>query len=193
MRYELILRAVSESSGNRDGLGASLLRRGFLETTADHFELALPGGVVRLAPSAAGGWDAQADAQRTSQSLTLDFPLGLSDADGRRAIDAAFDLAQENGLELFDPQMGECLHEKDRERVFENWRRSHAFQFEVAGRTDLGVDLPSAPAPKTSSNTRIKILLLLVGLCVLAVLVLRSCLSQLLDRAMNPPAAGAKP
>lgn len=193
MRYELIMRAASGWSGDHDGWRASLVRRGFSESAPEEFALALPGGVVRIVPSAASGWDAQADTQRTAGSRTLDFPLGLSDADGRRAIDAAFDLAQENGLELFDPQMGECLRANDRERVFENWRRSHAFQFEVAGRTDLGVDLPSAPAPKTQSHTRIKILLLLVGLCVLAVLALRSCLSQLLDQAMNPPAAGAKP
>jgi len=192
VRYELNLRATSEPGAGRERLRAALARRDFIETAADRFELSLPGGALRVAPEGPSGWDALEQA-RAAAGFVVDFPMGLSDADGRKAIDTAFSLAGECGFELFDPQLGQCLADKDRERVVESWRRSHSFHFEVAGRTDLGVDLPSAPAPQRHSSARLKILLALLGLGVLAVLLLRSCLGQLLDQAMNPPAASAKP
>ena len=90
-----------------------------------------------------------------------------------RLLDAAFRLAPQLGLEVFDPNGGEAVTETQRDRVAERYAEMCAFRADTLG--EVGRQPLPAPARGPGSRTTLHVWLIVAGIIVAFLLLARGC------------------
>ena len=90
-----------------------------------------------------------------------------------RLLDAAFPLARQLGLEVFDPNGGEAVTEAGRERVEARYAEMCAYRADTLG--EVGLQPLPAPTVPASARTRVHVWLIVAGIIVAFLLLARGC------------------
>jgi hypothetical protein len=187
----------------REKVRGALDKKGFVSREGTPALLSLGQGDLRAEEYLGSDWDRQppagpsgaAAAQPATgcQGLNFSFPMGLSDAEGERAIGVVLDLSEEFVGNLYDPQLGTTVRRSDHERISMSWRQSHSFHFGVAGTPSLGSALPTEPPQVSYTWGKIKILLVVAAVLLVGILIFRTCFSRWMEAALDAPSPVASP
>lgn len=104
-------------------------------------------------------------ASDTIKGLNLEFPLSLSRADADMAVAKVFELSQNLGALVFDPQAGQEVKPSDHGLVMDTWHRSVGFQADVVGSVTMGGSAPELMGAGNQQKRR-------MGLYILGIIVL---------------------
>ena len=90
-----------------------------------------------------------------------------------RLLDAAFRLASQLGLEIFDPNGGEAVTESQREHVAARFTEMCSYRADTLG--EVGRQPLPPPTITTGSRTRMHVWLIVAGIIVAFLLLARGC------------------
>ncbi len=109
------------------------------------------------------------------QGLNLSIALGSSRLDADMAVSKVFELAQQLGSLVFDPQVGRQVNPSDHDMVLETWHRSAGFQADVVGSVVMGGDAPELSGYKDKPQSRMGLYLLGIIVLLSVVYIARRC------------------
>jgi hypothetical protein len=90
-----------------------------------------------------------------------------------RLLDAAFTLAEQLGLEIFDPHSSEAVTAAQRDRVVERYAEMCSYRADTLG--EVGQQPLPAPLTTTGSRTTLHVWLIVAGIVVAFLLLARGC------------------
>jgi hypothetical protein len=90
-----------------------------------------------------------------------------------KLLDAAFRLAPQLGLEVFDPNGGEAVTESQRDRVAERYAEMCSYRADTLG--EVGRQPLPPPVTTTGSRTTLHVWLIVAGIVVAFLLLARGC------------------
>jgi hypothetical protein len=90
-----------------------------------------------------------------------------------KLLDAAFHLATELGLQVFDPMSGEAVTDAQRDRVAARYAELCTYRADTLG--EVGMQPLPAPTVPASARTRVHVWLIVAGIIVAFLLLARGC------------------
>jgi hypothetical protein len=90
-----------------------------------------------------------------------------------KLLDAAFHLAPQLGLQVFDPTSGEAVTEAQRDHVAARYAEICAYRADTLG--EVGRQPLPAPATPATARTRVHVWLIVGGIIVAFLLLARGC------------------
>ncbi len=177
LNYELLLRPFGQGEGFASGKVFDSLSKAGFEFTREKpilADFALRDGKLK-ATQFTGQDSEQVAHEDLIMGLNLEFSMGLSRADADMAVAKIFELSQDLGALVFDPQAGQEVGPSSHNLVMDTWQRSVGFQADVVGSVTMGGSSPDLLGYKDNPKSRLGLYVLGILALLMLVYMARRC------------------